>query len=574
MADRVRQPMDGRRVSGIPLAEVPVPVATEPPNPELQQDQADSQVPQFPEGFVVVDRQSGIKVWDVRSGDFVDAADLETDPQGTTKMSGNIIVAGGSIASDNFTEGSAGWEITHDGNAEFNNVALRGQLVGEDGANQLANGNAETPVDAEWYSSSDDLSADATHVHGGASAFMLSNTGGGTRYLLRRDGFEGGPGSLFNSASLIPVTPGSVWRASCWVYVAESGQTGNMSLPTYQSDGTFVQNMVGASLGLAANDWTRLTMAFVIPDNVAWLGFDVSATATGTNSVWFDDITVSPATVITAGLIETSDGPERVEIITGNGGNHINVYTGDVREVNPGGLSVDVEFQSTVVPVLDLSAPQFNSDPSADQAYLMLTGQSADGTTQRSKAELVGHVVSIGDATTGSEVDIQGDLAVSGVANIPPTGSIIAFAGATPPAGYLRCDGSAVSRTTYAALFTVCGTTYGAGNGSTTFNIPDLTGRVAVGFNNDLTVLDPRTPVTRGVAGGEAAHTLTTAEMPVHSHTHSKTIGTGSGGNVASGGINGQIDNGGAQHATSNAGGGGSHNNMMPYLGINYIIKT
>lgn len=64
-----------------------------------------------------------------------------------------------------------------------------------------------------------------------------------------------------------------------------------------------------------------------------------------------------------------------------------------------------------------------------------------------------------------------------------PPGTVTAFAGSTAPEGWLLCDGSAVSRTAYAALFAVIGTTYGAGNGSTTFTLPDLRGRVAAGAN-------------------------------------------------------------------------------------------
>lgn len=69
------------------------------------------------------------------------------------------------------------------------------------------------------------------------------------------------------------------------------------------------------------------------------------------------------------------------------------------------------------------------------------------------------------------------------------------------------CDGSAVSRTTYATLFTAIGTAYGTGDGSTTFNIPDLRGRIAVGKN-------AATFSTLGATGGEETHTLTTPEIP------------------------------------------------------------
>lgn len=82
--------------------------------------------------------------------------------------------------------------------------------------------------------------------------------------------------------------------------------------------------------------------------------------------------------------------------------------------------------------------------------------------------------------TTLQNAAINGTLSVQGAGIVPfaqvPTGSILAFAGATAPAGYLPCDGSRVSRTTYSALFAVIGTSFGQGDGSTTFNVPDLRG--------------------------------------------------------------------------------------------------
>lgn len=89
------------------------------------------------------------------------------------------------------------------------------------------------------------------------------------------------------------------------------------------------------------------------------------------------------------------------------------------------------------------------------------------------------------------------------------TGSICLFAGSLPPAGFLECDGSAVSRTTYPDLFGIIGTAYGAGDGSTTFNIPDLSGRVVVGSSASYAI---------GSAGGEESHTLLTSEIPGHLH--------------------------------------------------------
>ena len=76
----------------------------------------------------------------------------------------------------------------------------------------------------------------------------------------------------------------------------------------------------------------------------------------------------------------------------------------------------------------------------------------------------------------GWKLTVAGDLEVSGASNVAPVGAIVMFGAATAPSGWLACDNTAVSRTTYAALFAVIGTTYGTGDGSTTFNLPDFRG--------------------------------------------------------------------------------------------------
>jgi microcystin-dependent protein len=94
-----------------------------------------------------------------------------------------------------------------------------------------------------------------------------------------------------------------------------------------------------------------------------------------------------------------------------------------------------------------------------------------------------------------------------------PVGSIAMTAAAVAPAGWLICDGSAVPRTgQYAALFNLIGTTYGVGDNTTTFNLPNLQGRFPVGRSADAEF------VSLGQSGGEKAHTLTTGEMPSHAH--------------------------------------------------------
>ena len=144
--------------------------------------------------------------------------------------------------------------------------------------------------------------------------------------------------------------------------------------------------------------------------------------------------------------------------------------------------------------------------------------------------------------TSGQLLQSNGTSAPSWVASPGvPTGSLMPYAGSSAPTGYLLCDASAVSRTTYATLFGVIGTTYGAGDGSTTFNLPDLRGRLPMGagtgtgLNSSGTGLPSgtaQTARTRGQWLGEETHLLTTAELA--SHTHANTVSGGSTGNAGS----------------------------------------
>lgn len=96
-----------------------------------------------------------------------------------------------------------------------------------------------------------------------------------------------------------------------------------------------------------------------------------------------------------------------------------------------------------------------------------------------------------------------------------PAGIITQYGGAVAPSGWFICDGSAVSRTnpTYSRLFAAIGTTYGAGDGSTTFNVPNLKGRVPVGYDATQTEFD-----TLAETGGAKTQALTTAQLPSHTH--------------------------------------------------------
>lgn len=147
-----------------------------------------------------------------------------------------------------------------------------------------------------------------------------------------------------------------------------------------------------------------------------------------------------------------------------------------------------------------------------------------------------------------------------------PAGVISMYGGSTAPNGWLICDGSAVSRTTYSRLFSAIGTTYGAGNGSTTFNLPNCKGRVPVGLDTSQSEFN-----SLNKKGGEKTHTLTINEMPKHNHEiNTQKSGTGDWWALQTQNIERNPSGG---YGTNDAGGGQAHNNLQPYITVNYIIS-
>jgi microcystin-dependent protein len=156
-----------------------------------------------------------------------------------------------------------------------------------------------------------------------------------------------------------------------------------------------------------------------------------------------------------------------------------------------------------------------------------------------------------------------------------PSGLIAAWAASASPPGWLVCDGSAVSRATYSALFAAIGTTWGSGDGSTTFNLPDLRDRVPIGSSPGGLAGSRPSVRAVGQTGGEETHQLTFSELPTSGlniagasfcdvnpgFSNSPCGGDGNGG-------------GGALSAWQLNGGNLAHQNMQPWACVQWIIKT
>lgn len=269
-----------------------------------------------------------------------------------------------------------------------------------------------------------------------------------------------------------------------------------------------------------------------------------------------------------------------------------------------------------------MASMSFPSNPSHGDKANGYTYDSATQTWEKPVVQKLSDIadIDISNLQDGSKL-FYSQTSQKWVAQKPviPSGKVFSFAGSSAPQGYLFCDGSVVSQSTYPALYSVVGTSFNTGSeGSGNFRLPSLSGRVPVGHDSSNAAF---TPV--GKTGGEKTVTLITNQLPSHTHTqkshnhiqdshnhsqdahsHGYTIpfypsgweaggyGTGYYGsfrgramvtNSYSGlGTDGRtpyIQNTTAtnQNATAinqNTGGGGAHANLQPYIVLNYIIKT
>lgn len=201
----------------------------------------------------------------------------------------------------------------------------------------------------------------------------------------------------------------------------------------------------------------------------------------------------------------------------------------------------------------------------------------------------------------GGQLNANWDSADTIIDALMPIGSMIAYAGTTAPnSRWALCDGSAISRTTFATLFALISTSYGVGDGSTTFNLPDYRGRAGVGLDNlggssADRITDGNADSLNNTGGGDEtpsgslsgttdSHALTTTEMPSHTHGIQINSNTDSGATQVQGGDSGV--NSTIQTASAGSGSGHTHNlttatvtgsagdNLQPWIAEGRIIRT
>jgi microcystin-dependent protein len=506
------------------------------------------------------------------------------------------IVSGGSNNEANGNHAVISGGMNNDANAEFSSIAGGNEnIIASNARSSFISGGSHNKIN----------SGTNTGIMGSNNTITSSNNsfvmGTGNTISNASNGIGIGTGNQVSGQNATAIGIGNIANANnefvIGSYASTSSNPANSSNPSFTGNKRFSVG-IGSSSGQRKNAFTvfengnTLFQGKILTTETAFLnsteivndiavGGDLSVTGdatvngtlnatgqfnasnlSGTNtgdvtigtanglSVSGQTLSLATATTTSPGAMSASDKTKLDGIVTGaevNVNADWNAISGDAEILNKPTLGT-------------MSAETANDYYTKSQTDAGFQVQDADLTT----------VATIGTSDQQLKVKSDGSglewFTPSQSSSSNPVGTILSFAAATAPSGYLVCDGSAVSRTSYSDLFNVLGTTWGVGDGSTTFNIPDLRGRSQIGSGQGSSL----TNRTLGQIGGAETHTLTVNEIPPH--THAVPRNSGNSGNVTWG-FSSIFNPANATEQTRSTGDGQPHNNMQPFSVVTFIIK-
>ena len=290
-----------------------------------------------------------------------------------------------------------------------------------------------------------------------------------------------------------------------------------------------------------------------------------------------------------AGQTGVTIRPSENQFVITNGTSVFNVAPTEFSSLTIGG-TLDISGNTSIGGTLNTTGKaEFEDDVSVSGALVIGGSATFSSTVTIEGANLQATNAKVcASAFHGDGSNLTGIVAM-------PTGAVVPFGGSSAPTGFLLCAGQAVSRSTYSALFGVISTTYGTGDGSSTFNLPDLRGRVVAG-QDDMggSSADRLTGQTGGVngdtlaaTGGAETHALTEAQLASHSHAAAMEQNSSDESGITRVGLGRSLSDRDGNYRTSvsvgggadqlliaNTGSGSAHNNVQPTIILNYIIKT
>ncbi len=489
-----------------------------------------------------------------------------------SRLTAGSIRVGEYIQSDDYSSGSSGWYIGGDGSAEFNNVTIRGDLVSSnwDGGSDLSGGPDGTATQGFFLDSSvgsgqlegslyvggkvevTDTLGNATRLAGGGfievEPYSSSQWSGVGRFLFGEEpngnAQENSIAYGFDMAGGLPV--GSVWQAAGWKCLGGGvGDASRLGAPaSILLGGRTYLEMAGGSPAYAWLSGSEYSSGWTIT-NTGWriYGSSIETWVSNNRMIWYGPSQtryysgiwlVGPSSTIAGPRYMSwylSDETTRAGWIGYGGSNeHFGIYN----ERPLGNVSIYANNGASQV-------PRFIVD--ADGATILY--------------DEFGSEVARIDATWKLRVMREGRRTEA----LLPAGTLLPFAANSTtkiPTGYLEANGQAVSRTAYADLFAALSTLWGAGDGSTTFNLPDLRGRFVIGYGG-------ASGLTAGAVGGSWNHT----------HSFSDTFTTGGPSNWRSDvqiGGSSTAANQSHTHSGSVSGTTGAAN--PPYAAVIWMIKV